>query len=60
MNDRVVLTVDWRNVGAQRLYQQIGFRDLIGLPISSRIVPGPGQMLMGLERAGDARSAPCG
>jgi ribosomal protein S18 acetylase RimI-like enzyme len=54
VDDRVVLTVDWRNVGAQSLYQQIGFRDLIGFPISSRIVPGPGQALMGLERAGDA------
>ena len=58
VDDRVVLTVDWRNVGAQSLYQQIGFRDLVGLPISSRIVFGPGQMLMGLERAGDARGGP--
>ena len=57
-DDRVVLTVDWRNVGAQSLYQQIGFRDLIGRPISSRIVPGPGQILMGLEHAGDACGGP--
>jgi hypothetical protein len=41
-------------MSAQSLYRQIGFRDLIALPISSRIVSGPGQMLMGIERAGDA------
>jgi ribosomal protein S18 acetylase RimI-like enzyme len=53
-DDRVVLTVEPQNSGAQRVYQRVGFRDLYGVPVISRRLALNPQVLMGLGRAGDA------
>lgn len=53
-DDRVVLTVEPQNTTAQRVYERVGFRDLYGVPVISRLLALNPQVLMGLGRAGDA------
>jgi GNAT superfamily N-acetyltransferase len=53
-DDRVVLTVEPQNATAQRVYERVGFRDLYGVPVISRLLALNPQILMGLGRAGDA------
>jgi ribosomal protein S18 acetylase RimI-like enzyme len=56
-NEPVVLTVDPDNTGARRLYQRVGFRDLLGFPVTSMYLPMNPQILMGLRHARDAGAA---
>jgi len=56
-DEPVVLTVEPDNTGARLLYQQAGFRDLMGFPITSIYLPMNPQVLMGLRHARDAGAA---
>ena len=53
-DDRVVLIVEPDNAVARRVYERVGFKNLYGNPVTTFLPPYVPQIVMGLERAGDA------
>ena len=53
-DDRVVLIVEPDNGVARRVYERIGFKNLYDNPVTTFFPPHVPQIVMGLERAGDA------
>jgi ribosomal protein S18 acetylase RimI-like enzyme len=54
VNDRVILTVEPGRPAARHVYESIGFKDICGGLVRPFLPPHTPQIVLGLERAGDA------